>query len=745
MDSLGLGRRTPVSARKVSHSEYIRAISAADTPLRETVNTLSSAATVRTAPTNGADDEEKPVLAAASSGAQTPARRRRSRVDRTPAQVKAVLTERKRRSSAGLLAKQGKELTPGGLLRALSRMPDLPPPTPDDPVNDPTKMSLAASSSRRDSYIPKRSSLLASGSQHPSSAPATSSPVKEDSPQAGPSQSSPHSTPSSIEVADTLLASQRLSRSFSQRPSLHSPAASEASHSRRSSIASVASVEAARRASVVPEDLSRFLVRRKRMTDVGSEKGEETMMLAALDEEEEGVSTRYSLGPEGRFSMGSELGRELSFAHTDGTANSPGQASFAGSRLSLASAYGSLSAGRLSLPVSLNGERQDEQDLDEEEELGGMAYEDGEDGFQQHDFGGGFDEDEERAGPLESELDGAAGEEDAFDDEDLGDRIPWEEKGKGRASDADEFEPDMLDGVEDVWMTAGEGAGEDGFGGPLALPTPPQLAQVAENRKKRLGLTASKAKKAKKQRYSRTGEPVPDLPKSRQKALFQHFLGPGIKLDDSGVEALLDASQDFFASLMHDATAAAGRAGRTASVNESDVVRAMHDHRLLTSHLPLPSLARQLGVDRELQTVIDSLSASLPVDALGISTSSGRKRVKSGGGKGKKRLEAVVEEEASEEEEQEDEALSSPPPSPPKKQAKKRAAPAATAPAKRAPLAAKAKKDTDGTAKKRRRSSGTDEGRAKKRAVRSRRGSKKDAEDGPLGASSGDEADVFSD
>lgn len=49
---------------------------------------------------------------------QTPAKRRRSIRERTPKQVQAVLSERKKRFSMGI---PRKEMTPGQLLRALSR------------------------------------------------------------------------------------------------------------------------------------------------------------------------------------------------------------------------------------------------------------------------------------------------------------------------------------------------------------------------------------------------------------------------------------------------------------------------------------------------------------------------------------------------------------------------------------------------------------------------------------------------
>ncbi|GAA5822022.1 hypothetical protein JCM11251_004829 [Rhodosporidiobolus azoricus] len=652
MESLGIGRKTPGSGRKVSHSEYVRAIAAADTPFRDTVNTALNDAVPSPSKYGGITSDRM----VPPTSAQTPARRRRSRADRTPAQVQAVLTERKRRSSAGLL-KPAKELTPGGLLRALSRLPDLPPPTPEEADNDTSSQTLAAStSSRRDSYHPRRSSLLANGSAHPSSSHEhlfSPQPIVTTEKE----HASPRSTPSSVKVADTLLASQRLSRSFSRRSSVLSPATSAGYRARRSSIASVASVEAGRRASVVPEDLSKYLVRRRRMTDLMSEKGgEDSMMLDANGAD----LSQYSTGPEGRFSMGSELARDESFAQLD--LGSPGNASASGSRLSLTSALGNLSAARLSLPISLAGADEDEVKSPKgtaDVNINGAeaVVED----FPQDDFGGGFDREQ---------------------------------------SDGEEVEPsDKYD----------------------ALPTPPALAQIALNRKKRLlGSTSSRAKRPKKQRYTRAGEPIPDLPRSRQKALFQHFLGPNVRMEETAIEALMDASQDFFAALMEDASASAVRAGRNSTINENDIIRAMQDQHLLTSKVPLSALSRQLGVDRELQSVIDGLK-------LGVSR--GRKPAK-----GKKEALEDVQEEDEEPTEAEGEVEEEEEPAPPPKKAKKRVAKARPAP----PLLK--------TKLKRPRTSTTLDkgGNKEEKRTMTRRANPVRKEEGPLDDSSADEA-VFSD
>lgn len=66
-------------------------------------------------------------------------------------------------------------------------------------------------------------------------------------------------------------------------------------------MASVASVEQARRASVQPEDLTQFLVRRRQLPVEGHDE-------AKRDEDHVGSgSLRESIGGTGRFSMGSEL------------------------------------------------------------------------------------------------------------------------------------------------------------------------------------------------------------------------------------------------------------------------------------------------------------------------------------------------------------------------------------------------------------------------------------------------------
>ncbi|GAA6037863.1 hypothetical protein JCM8097_005077 [Rhodosporidiobolus ruineniae] len=716
MEQLGLGRtpgRTPGSGRKISHSDYVRAIAAADTPLR-TLNT-DAPSRLTSAPLDGVKKDDENADASAAEADATPAKRRRSTINQTPAQVKLLIAGRRRRSSI----KPGKELTPGGLLRALSRMPDLPPPTPDEADDNSRSHTLAAStSSRRDSYIPNRASLLSNHSRRTSLA---SSYLAEE-PSLSHSDSSPRSAGSND--ASHADPSHRLSLASSHRSSVFSEAATASHAPRRSSIASVASVEAARRASGVA-DLSRFLVRRGRMSEAVSEMGEGSMMKIDEEMDEKG---RYSMDPEGRFSMGSELGRDLSLAYDEH--DSPGKASTSASRLSLASAYGNLSAGRLSLPVSLAGETEAGEVLGEEdgEVLGeadgdeprSAAFE--EDDFQQNDFGGGYSDAEADQIAADSERDAGVEE----DDEDMGDRIPWADKGKGRASEVDGF-GDEED--ESVGATAGEGAYE-GFEDAVRLPTPPPLAQVAINRKKRLD-SAAKPKRTKKQRYTRTGEPVPDLPKSRQKALFQHFLGPGIKMDDEAVEALMDASQDFFSVLLHDASKAAKRAGRSSTINEADMIRAMKDHRLLPASLPVPSLARQLTADRELLDLIEQLGP----DGLGV----GVKRRRGGGGNGrKKRLEEVEEEEEEEEDEEEEE----PPRPPPRK--KRPSAAAAKSGKTQTTRSAKENEPAAKEAKKRRRSStSTSDGRATKRRVSKAAAAKAAAEE-PLDASSGGE-DVFSD
>ncbi|BGP39045.1 hypothetical protein JCM10450v2_003002 [Rhodotorula kratochvilovae] len=643
MDQLGLGLPrggTPASARKISHSEYIRAIAAADTPLREsTDNTLNHAR--QSLGTTLHDAKDRIIKTAGEDAMQTPAKRRRSMRDRTPKQVQAVLSERKRRMSASAVRK---EHTPGGLLRALSRMSDLPPPTPSEAEFD-LSASTSSSIDRRASYIPRRSSLAAitehsSPGFDPSTLPAHVDLSILDGEDGDPSLSQHDtSTTSAAEVSALLLPSRRLSRAFSHSrrsvPLLSPPPTDLLAQGleaglRRDSLASVASVEQGRRAAPLAEDLTRFLVRR------GPRKSE---LERDADEDGEADVEGYRFAASmaaGRFSMGSELGRDASLAPSELT--SPAH-SLSASRLSLASGFADLSAARLSLPVSLADEADEADDVREEE------HEQRADEQQEHfepDFGGGFDDEDalSQAGFADERDD------DEADEVDLEDRIPWADKGKGRAPGDDMEMGDMEEG-RDVgalagtfdWMQAGF---EDRYGSeaPLELPHPPPLSRLAQNRQKRPP-SSTAAKKPKKQRYTRTGEPVPDLPRAKQKALFRHFLGAGVKMDEGAVDALMDASQAFFASLMDDASDSARRAGRTSLVNEGDVVDAMRSHRLLSSKVPLSSLARQLGVDRELQSVVDGITLNV---------------AKGEGPKGKKRQRGKKRvKEESEEEEDEDE------------------------------------------------------------------------------------------
>ncbi|BGP31207.1 hypothetical protein JCM10296v2_002971 [Rhodotorula toruloides] len=585
MESLGLGlpgSLTPGSTRQASHSEYIRAISAADTPLHESTGSAINAAGV----SSMSKVRDTLVKTAAEDALQTPAKRRRSIRERTPKQVQAVLSERKKRFSTGV---PRKEMTPGGLLRALSRMPDLPPATP----------------SEADTTTPARTPDTAVGS---SDLPADTS-----------FSSAASSTSSSAEVAETLLSAQRLSRSFSQlrqSVSIGSPAASDKSMSRRDSMASVASVEQARRASIQPEDLTRFLVRRRQLPVKDHNE-------AKHDEDDVGLgSLRESIGGTGRFSIGGELAGELSFAASaadvEETASNP--------RLSFASGFGDVSAARLSLATNTHDEEDDvdsntKADLsraekeDSNEFAGRFADED--DPLAGHEFGGGFGDYDETSMEQKEllNLDGEGGVE---EEEDLADRIPWDLKGKGRAVEENDTElGDGFDRAEaendnaaNEWFGA-QGAGRFDSEQPLGLPTPPPFSPRAMNRKRPAPAAGSpKRKKQKRQRYTRSGEEVPDLPKARQKALFQHFLGPGIKLDVAAVEALLDTSQDFFAALMDDATASAKRSGRKAAVKDADLIEAMHCQRLLNTKTPLPSLARELGIDRELLAILEGIDTS---------------------------------------------------------------------------------------------------------------------------------------
>ncbi|GAA6046369.1 hypothetical protein JCM3770_004886 [Rhodotorula araucariae] len=563
MDLVGLGfpgRMTPGSARKISHSEYLHAIAAADTPLRE-----STGATL-------------------NHGQHS--------ADPTDANVQAVLSERKRRVIASAVRK---EHTPGGLLRALSRLPDLPPPTPDEAQCDPSA-SASSSIDRRASYVPRHSSLAP--------VPELSSPaLNHFAPPTLDYQSAltgdgedltishdTSNTSSAADVSALLLSTQRLSRAFSHSrrsvPLLSPPPVDLLqlrAITRRDSLVSVASVEQGRRAAPLAEDLTRYFVRR------GPRKSE---LARGADQADEGDALGYSFAvPTGRFSTGSKLPHLASPTH-----------SHSASRLSHVSGFGDLSAAHLSLPVSLaagddEGTPTGLEELDEEGDADGRHL------FEPA-FGPRFnDEDALSPGGYGDEL--GEGEDRALDWPDLGavdDVFDWAEAG-----------------FENRYTSEA----------PLAVPQPLPLARIAQNRQKRQQLGASVAtKKKKQQRYTRTGEAVPDLPRAKQKALFQQFLGDGVRLDEGAVDGLRDASQDFFASLVDDASEVARRAGRTSLVDGGDIVEVMHSHRLLSSKVPLSSLARQLGVDRELQSVVDGITLGLVAGGTGKRPRRAKKRAK---------------------------------------------------------------------------------------------------------------------
>lgn len=94
---------------------------------------------------------------------------------------------------------------------------------------------------------------------------------------------------------------------------------------------------------------------------------------------------------------------------------------------------------------------------------------------------------------------------------------------------------------------------------------------------------------------------------------------------------------------MDDATASAKRSGRKAALKDVDLVEAMHwcvpcdrqsrislltlhvsldSQRLLSTKTPLPSLARELGIDRELLAVLEG------IDTRGSKQSTRRKKRK---------------------------------------------------------------------------------------------------------------------
>ncbi|ORY53399.1 hypothetical protein BCR35DRAFT_17906 [Leucosporidium creatinivorum] len=175
------------------------------------------------------------------------------------------------------------------------------------------------------------------------------------------------------------------------------------------------------------------------------------------------------------------------------------------------------------------------------------------------------------------------------EEEDEGERIPWESKGKGRALDeegevdfgaegpVDEQEEGGWQEDEDEQMDEQYGSDqEDDEAGKVAasltsqrLPPAPSLAKVAANRKKRLAVGGEAGtrttKKKRTQRFTPTGHPVSDLPLHRQKALLQHFLGPNVKVDEKGMEEVMDACVSLLLSSLSFSSISFFRQGRTTS------------------------------------------------------------------------------------------------------------------------------------------------------------------------------------
>lgn len=110
------------------------------------------------------------------------------------------------------------------------------------------------------------------------------------------------------------------------------------------------------------------------------------------------------------------------------------------------------------------------------------------------------------------------------------------------------------------------------------------------------------------QRYTSAGLPVPELPRSLIKDLFSHFAGKQTRTSAETLEAVMDASHDFFAQLMADAAKAADRRSGTARVSEADLVKVMTKAGLIGPKVSVQSLGRKFGLPKELQAVLDGLS-----------------------------------------------------------------------------------------------------------------------------------------
>ncbi|KAM0746525.1 hypothetical protein T439DRAFT_350495 [Meredithblackwellia eburnea MCA 4105] len=224
----------------------------------------------------------------------------------------------------------------------------------------------------------------------------------------------------------------------------------------------------------------------------------------------------------------------------------------------------------------------------------------------EQDFGGGLDDEEEGEGG-----------------EDLTDRIPWEEKGKGKMAveKMDDDMAEMNEEEEDILdVDPDQGTGFEGMGFSDDERDAGRSAEFAKLKQAKPKLfTTQRTGKKLKQRYTSDGREIPSLPNSFVKSLFLHYLGAGskVKLDLSALDAVVDASHEFFEQLVQDSEIIARNAGRKTRLQESDVVNVLYRQKVLTPSMGLQALSRQHGLDRELQTVVDGMASIVESEMIG--------------------------------------------------------------------------------------------------------------------------------
>ncbi|KAK4703339.1 hypothetical protein P7C70_g2878, partial [Phenoliferia sp. Uapishka_3] len=583
---------------------------------------------------NVSDGETLRALAALDSPAAGPSQstpqpsRRRSMKDRTPRQVQSVLSARKSKtnnaSARKMLQSTGKQLndqTPMHLMRTLSRMGDMPPPTPDEePQED----------GRRDSLLSRRgASQLGDLGEEEADSEGSLSHVSENAsdPAVGdlgddegrpptPQQRAEATTPdhpssartlpsSSTQMADLLrianhplpprpvfnpfliIKSAGLASACGSQPKPSQFSQDDGFDPRRASAHSTWSVEDGRRQSIA--------------TSLGGSPGHEDNPELYF----QNGSSPGALSIRGRISGVSSA--EFGDGSGERMENSSNWLSDypEGSAANLL--YGADNLEKRRRTFGSVGPRSDDGELegakanlpgrrDSVKTFGDINAEVEEVDFLD-DFGGG--------GDMSDYYNIAEGP------EDLTDRIPWDEKGKGPIEEEEGDEE--VEGADEV---VEQEAGLEGFSDeeePVIktnMSKAPSLTKTAAHRKKRI----------KKQRFTSDGCPVPDLPMSLVKSLFQHYLGPNVKLDLGTLDAVMDASHDFFDQMINDASAFARHAGRE-RLAESDLVTMMYRERVLSEKCSLQALGRQHGLDRELQGLIDAMGP----DGKGTG-SGGRKR-----------------------------------------------------------------------------------------------------------------------